>query len=84
MKYSKTSEKILSTTNTSITVYNLNQGEVYRFNVKAVDLAGNTSPLSNRVVVVPAFEGLNYKYYEGNWSVLPDFDALTPSEGRDF
>jgi parallel beta-helix repeat protein len=22
--------------------------------------------------------GLNYKYYEGNWDVLPDFNALTP------
>ncbi len=25
--------------------------------------------------------GLNYRYYEGNWSSLPNFDALTAAEG---
>ena len=24
--------------------------------------------------------GINYKYYEGNWSALPDFNSLTPSK----
>lgn len=24
--------------------------------------------------------GINYKYYEGNWSSLPDFNSLTPSK----
>ena len=27
-----------------------------------------------------AVAGLDYQYYEGNWSTLPDFNALTPAE----
>ena len=26
------------------------------------------------------YADLNYEYYEGSWSLLPDFDALTPVE----
>lgn len=28
----------------------------------------------------PPPSGLNYKYFEGTWSVLPDFTALTPTQ----
>lgn len=29
---------------------------------------------------VQGAQGLNYKYYEGTWSLLPDFNALTPAK----
>lgn len=70
--------KILTTKEEIITVYNLIEGAVYRFTVKAKDLAGNLSPASNRVVVSPVSSGLNFEYFEGSWSVLPDFNTLTP------
>ncbi|MGL1889142.1 MAG: PA14 domain-containing protein [Reichenbachiella sp.] len=70
--------KVLTTGDTFISIYNLIYGEIYRFNVVAVDISGNKSPMSNRVVVSPVLSGLNYKYYEGAWSVLPDFNALSP------
>ncbi len=71
-------QKVLVTSNTNITVYNLEEGEIYRFAVRAVDLAGNVSPFSNIVISQPVAAGLNYEYYEGSWSALPDFDVLTP------
>ena len=68
---------------TTGTVYNLLEGEVYAFTVKARDFAGNLSPASNQVVGVPGFSGLYYKYYEGSWSGLPDFTSLMPvKEGK--
>ncbi|PIB34631.1 hypothetical protein BFP72_04005 [Reichenbachiella sp. 5M10] len=71
--------KVLSTTNTDMTIYNLTEGVSYKFNVVAVDVSNNVSAFSNRVIAVPVFAGLNYKYFEGSWgSALPDFDALTP------
>ena len=63
---------------TSGTVFNLVDGEVYTFTVRARDFAGNLSPASSQVVATPGFSGLNYKYYEARWSVLPDFNSLTP------
>lgn len=75
--------KVLSTEDDFITIYNLLTNSIYRFNVVSVDLFGNNSPMSNRVVVSPVSSGLNFKYYEGSWSNLPDFDALTPvSQGN--
>ncbi|GAB4237984.1 MAG: hypothetical protein Tsb0034_13400 [Ekhidna sp.] len=70
--------KVYTTDQTYFTVYNLTEGNVYRFHVRSVDISGNESVESNRVVVSPVSSGLNYKYYEGSWSVLPDFNSLSP------
>ncbi len=66
------------TTNLFFTVNNLTALNRYAFVVKALDAAGNISPASNQVIAVAALNGLNYKYYQGSWSVLPDFNTLTP------
>ena len=54
----------------------------YTFAVKARDAAGNTSALTSPVTAAttngPQTTGLNYKYYEGTWTVLPNFNNLTP------
>ena len=41
---------------------------------------GRTSPTVSLLISVvdTTKNGLNYKYYEGNWDKLPDFSALTP------
>lgn len=72
--------KKYTTTSTSITADSLAANTSYVFTVKARDLSGNTSPFSNSVAVTTAAtqNGLNYRYYEGEWNVLPDFNALTP------
>jgi hypothetical protein len=67
-----------STTETEFEVENLTMGVVYRFLVKAVDKAGNVSVASNQVVGIPVLIGLEYRYYEGEWSSLPNFNNLTP------
>jgi large repetitive protein len=66
------------TTNTSFTVNNLTAFNTYGFYVKALDASGNLSPASNQVNGSAVFNGLNYKYYEGSWNALPDFNTLTP------
>ncbi|WP_298734807.1 fibronectin type III domain-containing protein [uncultured Chitinophaga sp.] len=59
--------------------YGLNFGTTYTFVVKARDAAGNESPASNQVVAIAQnTSGLTYKYYEGSWNNLPDFNSLTP------
>ncbi len=50
----------------------------YTFTVKALDQAGNTSAFSNAVTGRTVVNGIKYRYYEGSWSVLPDFNTLTP------
>jgi len=67
-------------TQTTKTVYNLINGQYYRFTVKARDNSGNESPSSNQLVAAAAFSGLNFKHYTytGTWSVLPDFNTLAP------
>lgn len=66
------------TSNTEFTVNNLTYLQTYSFYVKARDLSGNLSAPSNVVNATAALAGLSYKYYEGDWSVLPDFNSLTP------
>jgi predicted esterase len=61
------------------TVPTLVQGQTYTFAIRAKDFAGNISPYSNQVAGVPQFTGLNYSYYTGSWTKLPDFNALTPA-----
>ncbi len=52
----------------------------YSFTIQAVDLAGNVSPYSTALIVktISSTNGLNYRYYEGEWDALPDFSKLTP------
>lgn len=63
---------------TSFTAYGLTSRQTYTFVVKARDAAGNISPASNQVSAVTVAKGLDYKYYTGTFSVLPDFTTLTP------
>lgn len=72
--------KVLTTASTSVTVYNLTAGQTYKLVVKARDLTGNNSTESNLVVASAVLAGFEYKYYESSsaWSVLPNFNTLTP------
>jgi predicted esterase len=63
---------------TKFTVNTLETGKSFNFAVKAIDASENASPFSNQVTGQTVLNGLYYKYYEGNWSVLPDFNTLTP------
>jgi len=71
-----------STTNTYITIGNLTPSTTYSFKVYAKDVVGNLSGASNEISVttsaVVQTNGVNYSYYEGTWSSLPDFTKLTP------
>jgi fibronectin type 3 domain-containing protein/predicted esterase len=60
------------------TVINLKKDTYYALTVRALDNAGLLSNPSNQVSFSTNFNGLEYSYYEGNWSVLPDFASLTP------
>ncbi|HTI10803.1 MAG TPA: PA14 domain-containing protein, partial [Puia sp.] len=62
----------------TFTVYNLVNGQTYTFTVKAKDFAGNISPFSNQVSAAAVFKGLNFSYYSGTWTTLPNFSTLTP------
>ena len=66
------------TTGTTFTVNGLTALSTYSFFVKALDAKGNASPPSNQISASAALRGLEYKYYEGSWDVLPDFANLTP------
>ncbi|WP_198315604.1 fibronectin type III domain-containing protein [Chitinophaga tropicalis] len=59
--------------------YGLSARTVYNFYVVARDAAGNTSVPSNQVTAATVSKGLNYKYYQGTWSALPNFSSLTPT-----
>jgi len=74
----KNGVKSVVSESTSATVFNLQEDQVYRFQVIARDLTGNESPLSNQVVAPATLSGINYRYYHGRWSSLPDFNELTP------
>jgi large repetitive protein len=75
--------KSYTTANTNYTIYNLDYNTVYTIAVKARDLAGNESPLSNQVSARTVMNGLMYKYYVGDWNKLPDFN-LVPLEKMGF
>ncbi|MEQ8555063.1 MAG: fibronectin type III domain-containing protein [Cyclobacteriaceae bacterium] len=74
----KGNNKSVVTGTTSATIYNLVEGQVYQFTVKARDFNGNVSAASNQIVASPGFTGLQYKYYQGDWTALPNFNNLTP------
>ncbi len=71
-------QKAFTTALTAFTVNNLDSFQTYSFYVRARDFSANVSVPSNQVSAFTKLVGINYKYYEGNWSVLPDFNALTP------
>ncbi|WP_326992309.1 PA14 domain-containing protein [Chitinophaga sp. 212800010-3] len=60
------------------TVTGLNNTTSYNFYIKAKDAAGNTSAPSNQVAYTISLLNLNYKYYTGSWTALPNFSTLTP------
>ena len=68
--------KVFSTTGTSFTVSNLDSLTTYAFTVKAVDNYNNQSPASNQVSAYTHRQGLNFKYFTGSWSTLPNFNTL--------
>ena len=75
------SVKVMVSSVPEVTVFNLVEDDLYTFNVTAVDASGNESGFSNRVVGTASQIGLNYRYYEGSWTELPDFTLggpLTP------
>ncbi|MEP6908755.1 MAG: PA14 domain-containing protein, partial [Pseudoxanthomonas sp.] len=69
--------KKYTTTATTITADSLLPNVAYTFAIKARDFAGNNSAAGS-VTITTAATALKYKYYQGNWSVLPDFSTLTP------
>ncbi|MEJ7735800.1 MAG: LamG-like jellyroll fold domain-containing protein [Chitinophagaceae bacterium] len=71
-------QKAYTTDKSPFTANNLTNRQTYNFTVRARDLAGNLSALSNQVTATAKISGLSYKYYEGAWNALPDFNALTP------
>ncbi len=72
-------KKILSTSETTIIVHHLKEGETARFYVIARDYAGNESAPSEMLTETPAEGGLNYRYFtEFGLDQLPDFSTLTP------
>jgi dienelactone hydrolase len=70
--------KHYSTTGTSYTVRGLDSLTTYAFTIRAVDSAGNQSAPSAQVLGYTHRQGLNYKYYQGTFSTLPNFNTLTP------
>jgi hypothetical protein len=83
-----------TTTSLSYNVTGLTASTAYSMTVRAKDAAGNSSDPSTALSVTTAasiilrnadnpgstLAGLDYKYYEGNWSVLPNFDGLTSAK----
>ena len=68
--------KSYTSNTTSFTINNLQYNTGYNIAVTAVDLAENESVPSNQVTAKPVMMGLRYKYYLGDWSVLPDFNLI--------
>ena len=66
-------------TNTNfVTTANLIANQYYSFYVVARDEAGNSSVPTDQIVGLTKQSGLIYKYYEGTYSTLPNFNGLTP------
>ncbi len=66
------------TGNTFTTIANLNTNQSYAFYVTARDESGNVSAGSNQLIGIAKPSAITYKYYEGTYSVLPNFNNLTP------
>lgn len=72
--------KKYSTSDNHIIIDSLSINTSYTITVKARDLAGNTSAASDPYTVTTSISlsGFTYKYYEGTWNTLPDFNTLSP------
>jgi poly(3-hydroxybutyrate) depolymerase len=70
--------KYYSTSDTAFTANNLDSLKWYAFTIRAVDGSGNISAPSAQVMGYTHHQGLRYKYYNGTFNVLPDFNSLTP------
>ncbi|WP_020531130.1 PA14 domain-containing protein [Flexithrix dorotheae] len=70
--------KAVVTESTSAIIYNLVEGQVYNFVVKARDVTGNESAASNQVTAVAINSGLTYSYYEGSFGNLDQLETATP------
>lgn len=70
--------KSYTTSDNNFTVNGLTPLSSYSFYVIAKDVTGNQSQASNQVTAIAALRGLNYKYYEGSWTNLPNFKSLVP------
>jgi hypothetical protein len=68
--------KTYSTPDLSFPVANLDSLTSYTFVVKAVDKAGNVSPSSNQVLGFTHHQGLNYRYFQGTFNTLPNFNNI--------
>ena len=51
---------------------------VYEFELKVTDNQGATATDRMKLTVENPAPGLNYSYYHGNWTMLPDFSTLKP------
>jgi hypothetical protein len=83
-----------TTTSLSYSVTGLAASTAYSMTVRARDAAGNVSDPGTALSVTTAASatlrnadnpagtvaGLDYRYYEGTWSVLPNFDGLTAAK----
>jgi len=69
-----------TTLESGVTIDNLAPNTAYNFTVRALDQAGNISPFSTTVSASTTgnVTDLKYRYYEGTWNLLPNFNALTP------
>lgn len=72
--------KHYSTTSNAFTVNNLDSLKWYAFTIKSVDGSGNSSAPSPQVMGFTHRPGLGYKYYNGAFNALPDFNTLTPAK----
>lgn len=70
--------KAYTVTGLSQTVFSLESNKLYNFIVRARDAANNSSQPSQQVNMNTGFSGVNYWYYHGTWTSIPDFTGLTP------
>ncbi|HXS35447.1 MAG TPA: PA14 domain-containing protein, partial [Flavipsychrobacter sp.] len=70
--------KSYTTPNTTFIVSGLQSFKQYSFYVKARDVSGNVSQPSNQACGTTILQGFHYKYYEFNWTAVPNFNLYTP------
>ncbi|MDI3318202.1 fibronectin type III domain-containing protein [Pinibacter soli] len=67
--------KSYTTDSLSTTIYNLTGLTTYTFTVKARDKAGNSSQPSNQAIGSTVLNGLKWRFYQGYYYSLPNFDT---------
>ena len=86
-KISGPAGKMSKITSPAMYAYDLVEG-TYEFELTVTDDKGATGKDRVKLYVTKSgsnppttvTQGLNYKYYEGNWTVLPDFSKLQPKK----